>query len=229
MRDLKAAPTIVKLIVIISKHLDSHLKPYRCKIASCMELQFSSTACLLRHEREAHGMHGHGEKPHLCSFQDCDRSVPGNGFPRRWNLFDHMKRVHDYTGPVSSSSSSSPTPSTASSFHGTATLALRKRRPSSPILQVDSPKRTKPSTGSKPTTGKATIKAGKPPVASSSQGKRQSMQKMWHEQHTAIKTRLENLDPNDAPASDQIDADFAVLRTIGMNIRLQEAGQVASA
>ena len=229
MRNLQIATTTSRLIVIISKHLDSHLKPYRCKIASCMELQFSSTACLLRHEREAHGMHGHGEKPHLCSFQDCDRSVPGNGFPRRWNLFDHMKRVHDYTGPASSSSSSSPTPSTASSFHGTTTLALRKRRPSSPILQVDSPKRTKSSTSSKPATGKATIKASKAPAASSSQGKRQSMQKMWHDQHTAIKARLEKLDPNDAPASEQIHADFTILQTIGMNIRLQEAGQVASA
>lgn len=173
-------------------------------------------------------MHGHGEKPHLCSFQDCDRSVPGNGFPRRWNLFDHMKRVHDYTGPGSSNSSSSPTPSTASSFHGTATLAVRKRRPSSPV-QTDLPKRTRSTTGTKPATGKATMKATKAPVPPSSQGKRHSMQKMWYEQQAAIKARLEKLDPNDAPASEQINADFAVLQTIGMNIRLQEAGQLASA
>lgn len=45
-------------------------------------------------------MHGHGSRPHLCHFADCERSVPGNGFPRRYNLFDHMKRVHDYTGPT---------------------------------------------------------------------------------------------------------------------------------
>ena len=55
------------------------------------------------------------------------------------------------------------------------------------------------------------------------------MQKMWYEQQAQIKARLENLDPNDAPASEQIHADFAVLQTIGMNIRLQEAGQLASA
>ncbi|KAF2278732.1 uncharacterized protein EI97DRAFT_217765 [Westerdykella ornata] len=81
------------------KYVDSHLKPFRCKQKMCIGVQFSSTACLLRHEREAHGMHGHGSRPHLCRFADCDRSIPGNGFPRRYNLFDHMKRVHDYSGP----------------------------------------------------------------------------------------------------------------------------------
>lgn len=87
------------LIIICSKHLDAHLKPYRCKAEACLNVPFSSTACLLRHEREAHGMHGHGDKPYLCTFEDCERRLPGNGFPRRWNLQDHMKRVHDYTVP----------------------------------------------------------------------------------------------------------------------------------
>lgn len=82
------------------KFVDSHLKPFRCNKKACVGVQFSSTACLLRHEREAHGMHGHGSRPHLCHFADCERSVNGNGFPRRYNLFDHMKRVHDYTGPT---------------------------------------------------------------------------------------------------------------------------------
>ena len=103
------------LISLFSKHLDSHLKPYRCKISTCSESQFSSTACLLRHEREAHGMHGHGEKPHLCYFSECDRSIAGNGFPRRWNLFDHMKRVHDYTGSSSSSHSGGGSPPSSGS------------------------------------------------------------------------------------------------------------------
>ena len=106
-----------------SKHLDSHLKPYRCKISACSESQFSSTACLLRHEREAHGMHGHGEKPHLCYFSECDRSIAGNGFPRRWNLFDHMKRVHDYTGSSSSSHSGGGSPPSSGS-------SSSERRPS---------------------------------------------------------------------------------------------------
>ncbi|KAF2470220.1 uncharacterized protein BDR25DRAFT_325885 [Lindgomyces ingoldianus] len=82
------------------KYVDSHLKPFRCNKKVCVGVQFSSTACLLRHEREAHGMYGHGSRPHLCQYTDCERSLPGNGFPRRYNLFDHMKRVHDWTGPT---------------------------------------------------------------------------------------------------------------------------------
>lgn len=79
-----------------SKFIDSHLKPFRCKNEACAKQEFSSTACLLRHEREAHGMHGHGDRPHLCYYPGCERGIPGNGFPRRYNLFDHMKRVHDH-------------------------------------------------------------------------------------------------------------------------------------
>lgn len=41
-------------------------------------------------------MHGHGDRPHLCFYTGCERGLPGNGFPRRYNLFDHMKRVHDH-------------------------------------------------------------------------------------------------------------------------------------
>ncbi|KAF2710154.1 hypothetical protein K504DRAFT_252767 [Pleomassaria siparia CBS 279.74] len=91
------------------KYVDSHLKPFRCNKKVCIGVQFSSTACLLRHEREAHGMHGHGSRPHLCQFEDCERSVDGHGFPRRYNLFDHMKRVHDFTGPTTEPSPA-PTP-----------------------------------------------------------------------------------------------------------------------
>lgn len=43
-------------------------------------------------------MHGHGDKPYLCTHEGCDRAVSGNGFPRHWNLMDHMKRVHNDHG-----------------------------------------------------------------------------------------------------------------------------------
>ena len=207
----------------ISKHLDSHLKPYRCKVSSCVAVPFSSTACLLRHEREAHGMHGHGEKPHLCYFADCERSQPGNGFPRRWNLGDHMKRMHDYTGPAystgNSTGSSSPTPSSTSSFYQG---IPSKRRPSN-ASQNESTKRTKPSASMK-----TQSKAAKPIAPSTSQRKqRQSMDKMFHEKKAAIAAGLENLDPKDIRATAQITADYAVLQTIGMTIRRQEASEFA--
>ncbi|KAF4636261.1 hypothetical protein G7Y89_g1829 [Cudoniella acicularis] len=100
-----------KLKCNYDKFVDSHLKPYRCKVLACENLHFSSTACLLRHEREAHAMHGHGDKPFLCTYDGCERGVPGNGFPRHWNLRDHMKRVHNDPGQAKSNASGSPPPS----------------------------------------------------------------------------------------------------------------------
>ncbi|KAI5465520.1 hypothetical protein BGZ63DRAFT_348081 [Mariannaea sp. PMI_226] len=98
-----------KLKCNYDKFVDSHLKPYRCKAEACEGARFSSTACLLRHEREAHGLHGHGEKPFLCVYDGCERAVPGNGFPRQWNLRDHMKRVHNDHGSAGNSPPSSAT------------------------------------------------------------------------------------------------------------------------
>jgi hypothetical protein len=53
----------------------------------------------------------HRDRPHLCYYQDCDRSRLGQGFPRRYNLFDHMKRVHDWN--AENHQPSSPLPSHA--------------------------------------------------------------------------------------------------------------------
>lgn len=97
-----------KLKCNYDKFVDSHLKPYRCKHESCENARFSSTACLLRHEREAHAMHGHGDKPYLCTYEGCDRALPGNGFPRQWNLKDHMRRVHDAKLPAAPVAPASP-------------------------------------------------------------------------------------------------------------------------
>lgn len=43
-------------------------------------------------------MHGHGDKPYLCPHPECDRAQIGFGFPRQWNLKDHMRRVHHDDG-----------------------------------------------------------------------------------------------------------------------------------
>ncbi|TQS37073.1 hypothetical protein Golomagni_02465 [Golovinomyces magnicellulatus] len=109
-----------KLKCNYDKFVDSHLKPFRCKVPACKNLHFSSTACLLRHEREAHAMHGHGDKPFLCIYEGCERGTRGNGFPRHWNLRDHMKRVHNDAGyPKSNASGTS---------HSTAPIKGRKRK-----------------------------------------------------------------------------------------------------
>ena len=195
-----------------SKHLDSHFKPYRCKLPKCKSVVFSSTACQLRHEREAHGMHGHGEKPFRCDFPDCSRYL--DGFPRRWNARDHMKRIHNHIPADSLSRSHSPTSSTASSqSNGKVIVHARKRRTSS-ISKPESSKRSK--------SGEAreTAKAVK---AKSQKLKLQSLKKEWNEQHLALKERLNNLDPTKALNTDQIATECATLRNLGEELsRLSE-------
>ncbi|KAL8657173.1 MAG: hypothetical protein Q9226_002181 [Calogaya cf. arnoldii] len=200
-----------KLKCNYDKHLDSHLKPYRCKLSACSTLAFSSTACLLRHEREAHGMHGHGDKPHLCTYQDCERSIAGNGFPRRWNLFDHMRRVHNHQAQASSPGSTSPTPSSASSVcPGPSTLTIRKRRTSS-SSKAEAMKRTKSNNSTKLMT------------SVNMQGNQlQSMQMVWHQRKAALNARMAALDPTDTAALERINADCAMLQTMAMNMRSQE-------
>ncbi|EEY20912.1 conserved hypothetical protein [Verticillium alfalfae VaMs.102] len=128
-----------KLKCNYDKFVDSHLKPYRCKDTSCENARFSSTACLLRHEREAHAMHGHGDKPFLCSYDGCDRALPGNGFPRQWNLRDHMRRVHN-----DSRIPGSPTSSTTG--HTQQAAKSRKRKDAPKVIPAVSRKNSaKPS------------------------------------------------------------------------------------
>jgi hypothetical protein len=67
-------------------------------------------------------MHGHGDRPHLCFYTGCERGLPGNGFPRRYNLFDHMKRVHDHR---EDNGSGLPSPGTANADRK---IAGRKRK-----------------------------------------------------------------------------------------------------
>lgn len=83
-------------------------------------------------------MHGHGDRPHLCFYTGCERGQPGNGFPRRYNLFDHMKRVHDHREDTSTGLPSPETANADPSAHKKA--AGRKRKaPSStasdPVMQ----------------------------------------------------------------------------------------------
>ena len=112
--------------------MDSHLRPYRCKFTGrpeCEDLRFSSNACLLRHEREAHGEHTHGMNPYLCKFPDCERARDGMGFPRRWNQRDHMKRVHQYEesdAPTKKSSSSQSLPKRKKTSNAPASVPMRR-------------------------------------------------------------------------------------------------------
>ncbi|KAJ9605485.1 hypothetical protein H2200_010142 [Cladophialophora chaetospira] len=126
---------------VYNKYVDSHLRPYRCKFTDrpeCEDLRFSSNACLLRHEREAHGEHTHGMNPYLCKFPDCERAREGMGFPRRWNQRDHMKRVHQYeeTDAPSKKSSSSQSQSKRRKATTTPTSVPMRRSSSSTMSKA---------------------------------------------------------------------------------------------
>ncbi|OCL01060.1 uncharacterized protein K441DRAFT_650634 [Cenococcum geophilum 1.58] len=205
-----------KLKCNYDKYVDSHLRPFRCKVKSCVGVQFSSTACLLRHEREAHGMHGHGSKPHLCTYADCERSLPGNGFPRRYNLFDHMKRVHDYTGSTSPPEQvpppvqpAQPGPKRHNSTH--------KRKPAPPVEDMTK-KRQKATTTKAPSAATA---------AASTQHRlaqeKQKLQSEWAERRVRLQQRLENIQgPQDINSHLQANEDLAALSKIAA--RLNELG-----
>ena len=192
------------------------MKPYRCKVPCCVSVPFSSTACLLRHEREAHGMHGHGEKPYQCEFTDCERSFPGNGFPRRWNLQDHMKRVHDYTGPLGSSGSSPPSPSSVSSVsQGKVHMTIRKKR-TSHHSQGQHPKRSKSITTTKTQARPINVQPG---ISRKEYGHSIHVHKQWSEQHTTLRECKDSSEPSDSEGHERIATDYTLLDNIGINLQ----------
>ncbi|KAI1433408.1 hypothetical protein GGR50DRAFT_506036 [Xylaria sp. CBS 124048] len=171
-----------KLKCNYDKFVDSHLKPYRCKAEACENARFSSTACLLRHEREAHAMHGHGDKPYLCTYEGCERAMSGNGFPRQWNLRDHMRRVHnDNSNSVGTQTSPSQT-SLGSTTHSTKS---RKRK-------------NKDSMESISTTRKQASKAQAAEAAAAARAAEQPLIDEWYQHQKALKTYLQSYSSPDA-------------------------------
>ncbi|KAJ5475645.1 hypothetical protein N7539_007932 [Penicillium diatomitis] len=216
------------------KYLDSHLKPYRCKHASCVDnmLRFSSNACLFRHEREAHGMHGHGECPHLCLFEGCERSVPGFGFPRRWNLHDHMKRVHDYVScerpssqPTSQAGSQPSSPEAVVPPVPTkkkdSSSSSRKRRGVTDATPAPTMKRTR-SVHSQSTSAKAS-------QASAQNAQRlQNAERNYYKCRSRLLDELTKITPQDISLHEKVNASLQELYTLGLQYRHLEAGHAVS-
>lgn len=204
-----------------SKYLDSHLKPYRCKVPACMDaqLRFSSNACLFRHEREAHGLHGHGDNPHLCLWEGCERSVPGYGFPRRWNLFDHMRRVHDY---ASSERHSSPETSPSGAAPPKKKEPVnRKKRGVTGATPAPTMKRTR-SVHSQAGAVKAT-------QTSVQHGQRlQNAERNYYKCRSRLLEELSKITPQDTSMHEKVNASLQELFTLGLNYRHVEASQAIS-
>lgn len=97
-----------------NKHMDRHERPYKCREPGCeLNLGFTYSGGLLRHQREVHRMHLSTKQPLYCPFPNCNRSS-GTGFTRRENLEEHKRRRHleELSGRPSrrGSYSSSPVP-----------------------------------------------------------------------------------------------------------------------
>lgn len=167
-------------------------------------------------------MHGHGPKPHLCYFKDCERAQEDNGFPRRWNLFDHMKRVHDFAGTEPSNKSNSPAPS-SSSPEPHADLPKKKRTPS-PIaegptkrIKVNAASRSVETSSGPQNNIKSKTTAKEPEIGS------QCLDRLWHDQLVQIQNRLLSLNPRDPRQWEQYQADTAQLQTIRLTMQFQQA------
>lgn len=77
--------------------MDRHDRPYRCQQVGCDAPPFGDIGGLFRHRREVHKMRD-GDRPlseHFCPISTCERHT--RGFPRRWNLLEHQRRIHGVT------------------------------------------------------------------------------------------------------------------------------------
>jgi len=127
-------------------------------------------------------MHGHGDKPFLCTYDGCDRALSGNGFPRQWNLKDHMRRVHNDNGvpaqamATMTATATAGSPPRAAAVHATKSSKGRKRK-------TDAPE----SSGRK-----ASIKSV--PVADSYRHADKTMEQ-WEDQHKRLRKLIHRLGP----------------------------------
>ena len=157
-------------------------------------------------------MHGHGAKPFLCKFDGCERAHENHGFPRRWNLLDHMKRVHGYSASEPSNKSDSPSPSDSSSHNSQKdpTTGQRKKRTPSPA-ENSVAKRVKVVT-SRADVQVLTNSAGVPGCAAMATREQSALQQnqqyspdglLLREYQSRIESRFRNLDFNDSLVLEQ--------------------------
>jgi hypothetical protein len=187
------------------KYIDSHLRPFRCKDPDCADQPFSSMACLLRHQREAHGMHGHGQKPYLCEYPNCDRSKPGQGFPRTYNLNDHMKRVHNH---VKSPGQKAPV-ATKRVF----AMGRKRSAAGSEGKQARVEKKPRPT--------KAELEAT---AALKRERQLQALRQQWSQHISSIMAHMQDLEQGAVGmvALEHVEVDIAALRRLGMDLSKSE-------
>jgi uncharacterized coiled-coil protein SlyX len=99
--------------------MDKHERPYKCDKPQCAKLLgFTYSGGLLRHEREVHSMHGGPKEQLFCPIKHCKRHTE-QGFTRRENLQEHLRRVHKLQDveSIEAAAQDALTPGTAPSDH----------------------------------------------------------------------------------------------------------------
>lgn len=171
-------------------------------------------------------MHGHGAKPFLCKFDGCERAHENHGFPRRWNLLDHMKRVHGYSASETSNNSDSPSPSDSSSnsCHKDPANGQRKKRTPSPA-ENGVAKRAKVTTSradGKASTHLVSASGSVAMVIREQPGAQRSQQypseeTVYREHQARMESKLRNFGISDPLALDQYHGDNAIFGNYATN------------
>jgi hypothetical protein len=155
-------------------------------------------------------MHGHGDKPYLCTYEGCDRSLPGSGFPRNWNLRDHMRRVHNDNGsslPSSHGGSSSGRGSHSQSTKG-------RKRKSKDSSEMSSGRKSSVSSkhAAQDEAAAAAAKAAEEPL-----------REKWWQHRNAVQEYMQHYDAPDAfevmDQSSQAAEHFAAMETISRRLK----------
>jgi hypothetical protein len=122
-------------------------------------------------------MHGHGDKPYLCTYEGCDRAVPGCGFPRNWNLRDHMRRVHNDNGQ--SLAMATGTHSSNRGSHHSSSAKGRKR---------------KSKDGESSSSGRRSSSKAADEAAAAARAAEQPLMEQWWEHRNALHSYLQRFD-----------------------------------
>jgi hypothetical protein len=94
LRSVHSPPTtgLMPALTHFRKHKAKHSKPYICQVPNCKHTRFGDKGGLDRHTREVRG-----SQTHCCPITSCKRYV--RGFPRKYNLVEHLKRCHSSQSP----------------------------------------------------------------------------------------------------------------------------------
>ncbi|KAI9861880.1 MAG: hypothetical protein M1813_004948 [Trichoglossum hirsutum] len=75
--------------------MDKHKRPHKCEYPGCTTPPFGDKSTLIRHRREVHDSRNEGRSAgdYCCPAPSCERQY--RGFARRWNLLEHLRRMHN--------------------------------------------------------------------------------------------------------------------------------------